>query len=134
MTSNLISSFAPVLFFLGIVFVFYILPIYWLIGFAKKEHKDWRIALVTGLLFTWLFGWLIVLIVPKLSDEDHERINQPNQPVRKSFRWSGAGGIEKPKASRVEPTGDSVTLILGGIGGMTVVILAFMAWMAWGLS
>ena len=61
--------------FIAIFLVFYTLPLFWVIGFAKREKKDWRIALAAGLAFSWLVALVIILVVPKLSDEDHRRIN-----------------------------------------------------------
>jgi multisubunit Na+/H+ antiporter MnhB subunit len=60
---------------IAIFLVFYILPLFWVIGFAKREKKDWRIALAAGLAFSWLVALVIVLIVPQLSDENHRKIN-----------------------------------------------------------
>lgn len=108
---------------------FYILPAWFLVQFAKRERKDWRVALVSCLLFTWLFAWLIVLIVPKLSDEDHERINGKVEPVQKSFRVSG---VKLPKADLSGMNADDwfkpvlwgLGICAAGVGGM----IAFFSW------
>ncbi len=105
----------------------YFVPIMFLVKFAKREHKDWRIAMAAGLLFTWLFAWLIILIVPKLSDEDHARINGPSE--HKSFRITGVK-LPKPDfggASSddfIKPALIGMGVCLGGAGLMV-------AWLMW---
>lgn len=126
-TNDLIASFGPMLVLVGIVFVFVVLPLWWLKGYAVKEQKDWRIVLLVGFFFSFVIGLLLVFILPKLSDEEHARINGPSE--HKSFRVTG---VKIPKADLsgtsaddfIKPALIGMGVCLGGAGLMV-------AWLMW---
>lgn len=110
----------------------YLLPIWFLVQFAKREKKDWRIALVTGLLFTWLFALLVLLIVPKLSDEDALRINGPEKPARRSFSMGREPVARGPRDPWELPTMDDVFKpMMWFLGICSGFALGVMVWMQW---
>jgi small-conductance mechanosensitive channel len=117
---NLIESFGPAFLIMGIVFVCAVLPLWWLVNFAKREHKDWRIALVMGLLFSWLVGILVVLILPRLSDEEHARISPPQKPRRS-------------KEERPEPVGVDLWMkpVLVAMGVCTLAAALMVGFFSW---
>lgn len=112
---DFIESFGGGILFAGILGLVYLLPLWWLVQFAKRERKDWRIALVAGLFFSWVLALLILLIVPKLSDEDFARLNRPK--VRKE--WNDGDGLS------------STAIVLITLGVMSAGALGVMALVAW---
>lgn len=97
--------------------------------FAKREHKDWRIALVSSLLFTWLFALLILLVVPKLSDEDHERINGKTESETSCRSFSMQRGPREPMS--LPTTEDVFAPLMWFLGICTAGALGVMALMTW---
>ena len=114
---DIIESFGPPALTMLAVFVLLILPLYWLAGYAKKERKDHRIVVVVGLLTTWLVGLLILLILPKLSDEEFAKINPPKQVAK---RRDGEGMSE-------------VGIIFCGLGVCLPMAGIFAVWLAFGV-
>lgn len=111
---------------IGLLILVYMLPLWYLVKFAKRERKDWRIALVAGLFFTWLLAWLIVLVAPKLSDEDHERINGKAVEVR----LYGQSGMKLPS-----PDFGGVDAwfspVMWGLGIALACGIGMLAWLQW---
>lgn len=125
--NNLIQSFGPALILAGILFVFVVLPLWGLKRFAVKEQKDWRVVLLVGFFFSFVIGLVLVFVLPRLSDEEHARINKPSE--HKSFQ---ATGMKLPKPNFSDMGADEwfkPAMWFLGIG--SAFALGLMAWMQW---
>lgn len=112
------------------VIAFWVLPIMFLVDFAKRERKDWRVALACGLIFSWLVALVIVLVIPKLSDEEFDRINPPKEKRNKIKLF---GNREKAVAVKNDVVIDPTKILLSGLGLGFCILGGFIAWLSWGI-
>ena len=105
------NSIIAVLIFVAAIGLVWLVPLYFICQWAERRKRDHRVVFLVGLVTGWVIALIVALLLPELSDEKLAAMK------RKS-----AG----------EPLGET-GIILGALGGCTVVLLLFMAWMAWGL-
>jgi len=97
--------------YVAVIGLVWLLPLYFLCQWAERQKKDHRVVFLVGLVTGWVIALIVALLLPELSEEKLAAMK------RKS-----AG----------EPMGET-GIILGALGGCTLVLLLFMAWMAWGI-
>lgn len=85
----------------------WLVPLYWVCQYARREKKNFNIVLLVGVLSSWLPALIVALLLPVLSDEQLRKLERKTEK---------------------EPMGTE-GLILTTIGAMTLILLAAMAWM-----
>jgi hypothetical protein len=96
----------------GMIYLFlialaWLVPIYWVCQYARKEQKNFNIVALVGFLSSWVIALIVALLMPKLSDEE--------------FRKLTAKTEREPMATE--------GIVLASIGLMTLALVGFIAWM-----
>ena len=101
------SPILVIAFYVLAICAIWLLPLYFVCKYARKERKNYNMVFLVGFLTGWVIALIVALLLPKLSDAEFEKLS------RKTER---------------EPMGQE-GIVLAGIGAMTLMLVGFMVWL-----